>query len=64
METDGRREQNDDVGNDVIGIIAGSVAAFILTVAIVACLLICCCAKRKRDCTMKSGLYIGCSSNT
>ena len=58
METDGRREQKDDVGNDVIGIIAGSVAAFILTVATVACLLICCFAKWKRDCTMKSGLHM------
>ena len=47
MDTDGRREQNDDIGNDVIGIIAGSVAAFTLTVAIVACLLICYCAKQK-----------------
>ena len=63
-ETDARQEHADnDDDSDVIGIVAGSVAAFVVIVVTVSYLitfLVWYCANQKRDYTMKSGLHVYC----
>ena len=56
---DAAREQNDDSGSGVGGIVAGCVVAFILTIAIIVCLIVFLIwyrAKKKGEYTTKSGI--------
>ena len=59
--TDARREQNDENGSGVGGIVAGCVVAFIVFVAVVVCLIVFLIwyrAKKKEEYTIKSGVPI------